>query len=64
MHCQALVGSLILVTGLITGLVLYFIVKISVGATIAIILSCYVVYLMVACCCNDLSDYLGNVERG
>jgi hypothetical protein len=65
-HCQALVATLLLIAGLVTGLVVYFYtdVQLSVGALIGICAGTYLLYLIVGCCCNSLGSYLGNIDRG
>lgn len=36
----------------------------SVGVFAGILVGSYVVYLIVACSCNRLGSYLGNIDRG
>ena len=65
-HCQAFIATLLLIAGLVTANVLYFVsdVQLELGVYIGITCGTYVLYLIVGCCCNTLTQYLSNIDRG
>ena len=63
-HCQALIATLLLLGGVATGVVLYMQEQLELGVMLGIIGGGYALYLIIACCCNPLQKYLGNIDRG
>ena len=63
-HCQALVATIILLAGVIGGVVLHAQGKIDPSGMFGLMGMCYFIYLVIACCGNDLRKYLGNISHG
>jgi len=66
MHCQALIATIFLIGGVTTACVLQFAssTDLGTGGFVGIICGSYLLYLIIGCCCNTLTSYLGNIERG
>jgi len=63
-HCQAFIGTLFLIGGIVAGVILYLNGTVSIGVMAGIIGAGYVLYLIISCCCNKLRPYLKNIEHG
>jgi hypothetical protein len=57
---------MVLIGGIVAPLVIYFKQPgdLTQGATIGICVGSYVLYLLIACICNDLNQYLSNITEG
>ena len=66
MHYKALLATLLLIAGQVTGILLYFSSKKSLSREelLAVCIGTYLIYLIVACCSNPLPAYLRNISRG
>jgi uncharacterized membrane protein YraQ (UPF0718 family) len=65
-HIRELIATLLLIGGFAGGLCVYFLKPgtLSLGEMIGILIASYVVYLLLACICNDLYSYMSNIEHG
>ena len=65
-HISSLIATILLAAGLTVGSVLYATKPgtLTVGEFVAIIVSSYILYLIIACACNDLYSYLSHVDHG
>lgn len=64
MHCQSLFATFFLFGGIAAGIIVYMNGSVDVGGMMGIIGGSYILYLIVACCCNKLGSYLSNVDKG
>ena len=64
MHCQALWATIFLLVGLFCGVYFYITGGLTVGGAVGVCVGSYALYLIVGCCCNALTKYLENIDRG
>jgi hypothetical protein len=63
-HWQAFIATFILIGGSVTAAIFYLNGTFELGVMFGIIGGCYLIYLLVGCCCNPLRNYLSNIEHG
>jgi hypothetical protein len=64
MHCQALWATIFLLAGVFCGVYFYLTGSLSVGGAVGVCVGSYALYLIIGCCCNALTKYLENIDRG